>query len=123
MQTTEAQQLLLEILNNVTEGKSIEFHYIRSWREFNYYRQQLRATKLIIKVLRTSSKKLFKKYCKDVIAGIPGVNKILAYVKLTEAIDFYRRDLDILKQMLDEYDNYLGEGNFWHSLLGGQRMI
>lgn len=123
MQTTEAQQLLLDILKNVNEGNSIQFRYIRSWQDFRYCRQQLRSTKLIIKTLESSSKKLLKSYCKDVTSGISDVNTLLACTRLKDVIAFYEKDLDTLKRMLDDYDNYLGEGYFWYSFLGGKRVI
>jgi hypothetical protein len=71
--------------------------------------------------LRASASKLFKEYCKDVIAGISDITKLFAYARLQEIIAFYEKDLKTLKQMLDDYDYYLGDGHFWYSFLGGQR--
>ena len=121
MQQTEAQQLLLEILDYAKVHNSISFCYITSWQEFKYYRQQARATKVIVRILEDSFNNLFKSYCKDVIAGISDVNKILACVQLRNAIAFYKKELSTLQRMLDDYDDYLDQGNFWHSFLGGER--
>lgn len=117
------QQIILNILKYAETGQLIEFHLIKSWREFKYYWQQYRSTKLIIKTLEASVKKLFNSYCKDIIARVSDVNKILAYVQLQGVIAFYKKDLNTLKKMLDEYDEYLGQGHFWHSFLGGERDI
>lgn len=121
MNDTDAKQLVLDIINQAQEGKSIKFRYISSWSEFILYLRQAQSTKLIIKALKVSAKNLFKDYCKDVIAGISDVNKLLAYTKMLDIIEFYKKDLDTLKQMMDEYDKYLGEGHFWYSFLGGER--
>ena len=123
MDSTESKQLVSEIINKAREGKSLEFHLIIYWSEFRYYGRLAKANKLIIKTLRSSAKKLFKNYRKDVIAGISEVDKLLAYSQLLDIISFYEQELSTIKQMLDEYDEYLGQGHFWHAFLGGQRDI
>lgn len=123
MQTINVQQLLLKIFNTVDNEKPIEFHYIKTWQEFSYYRQYLKATKLILRILQKSSKSLFNNYCKDVVTGKATVIKILAYVRLNDAITFYNKELQVINQMLEDYDIYLGDGHFWFSFFGGQRII
>lgn len=121
MQDTDAQELLLNILNNAEEGKSIQFRFITSWSEFRFYWQNFRSTKLVIRVLRSAAKDLFKTYCEDIAAGSADFTKLLAYTEFQDVIAFYERDLNTLKKMLDEYDEYLGQGHFWYSFLGGER--
>ena len=123
MQDTEAQELLLSILNNAEEGKSIQFRFITSWSEFRFYWQNFRSTKLVIRVLRSAAKDLFKTYCEEIVTGSADFTKLLAYLEFQDIIAFYERDLDTLKKMLDEYDEYLGQGHFWYSFLGGEREL
>lgn len=123
MQDTEAQELLLEILNNAEEGKSIQFRFITSWSEFRFCSRQSKATKLVIRVLRSAAKDLFKTYCEEIVTGSADFTKLLAYSEFQDIIAFYERDLDTLKKMLDEYDEYLGQGHFWYSFLGGEREL
>ena len=92
-----------------------------SWREFRYYAGLAKATKVIIRMLKSSNTRLFKDYCRDVIAGISDFNKLLAYKELEDVIAFYEADLKTLNKMLDDYDEYLGQGHFWYSFLGGER--
>ncbi len=121
MQDTEAQQLLLDILTYAEEDRSIEFRLIKSWNEFRFCRQNAGSTKLVIRALRSAAAGLFKTYCKEVSTGSADFTKLLAYSQLQDVIAFYERDLDTLKRMLDEYDEYLGQGHFWYSFLGGER--
>lgn len=123
MEQAEAQEFLLEILNNAAEGKSIEFRFITSWSEFRFYQRSIRATKLIIKTLEEAADSLFKTYCKEVPTGSADFTKLLAYSEIQDVIAFYAKDLDTLERMLTEYDEYLGQGNFWYSFLGGKRYI
>ena len=122
MNDTETTQLIQAIINKAQEGKAQPYRTILYWSEFKYYRDLKKATKLVIGTLRISSKRLLKSYCEDVIAGISDVNKILGYTQLLDIIDFYQGELETLEAMLTEYDEYLGEGNFWYSILGGRRM-
>ncbi len=123
MNDTEAQQLLLDIIEYAEKGKLTEFRFITSWAEFRHYRQMVKGTKLTIRILDFAAKGLFKTYCKDITTGAQNVNKILAYSQLQNIKAFYERDLDTLKRMIDEYDEYLGQGHFWYSFLGGERIL
>jgi len=121
MQNVEAQELLLQILEQAQEGKVTEFHLIMTMSECKFYYRRYRADKLIIRTLKSAAKRLYKTYCKEVRIGTADAGKLFAYVQLQEVINFYTRDLTTIKQMLSEYDEYLGQGNFWYSFLGGER--
>ena len=121
MNDTETAQLILDIISKAQEGKAQPFRHILYWSEFRYYRRYQRSTKLIIKTLQLSAKNLFKEYCQDVIAGISDVTKLLAYEQLLAIAEFYEKDLETIQSMLSEYNDYLEDGNFWYSFLGGRR--
>ena len=74
--------------------------------------------------MRTSANKLFKEYCKGVIAGISDVTKILAYEQMLDIIAFYEEELETIQSMVDDYDEYLN--NFWNyigALFGERRDV
>jgi hypothetical protein len=73
--------------------------------------------------LRISSKRLFKSYCEDVIAGISDVNKILGYSQLLDIIAFYENELNTLQFMLADYTDYLEKGNFLNAIFGERRDV
>lgn len=116
--------LVQEIINKALEGDAHPFRPILYWSEFRYYHGWARSTKLVIRTLKTSAKDLFKEYCKDVIAGISDVTKILAYSQLLDIAAFYENDLNTVQQMLDDYDEYLGNfRNFIGALFGERREL
>ena len=123
MRDTEAQQLLLDILAHAEEGKFTEFRFITTWKDFIYYWRLSKSDKLIIKTLKEATNNIFKDYCKEVVLGTTDFTQLLACSQLQDAITFYEKDLSVIKRMLDEYDEYLGEGHFWHSFLGGERTL
>lgn len=123
MTEQETSLLIYELINKALEGDALPFKLITCWNEFLYYLRWRRSTKIVIKTLKTSANKLFKDYCKDVIAGISEITKLLAYKQLLEITAFYENELATVQKMLDEYDNYLDDwGNIWrHVFLGESR--
>lgn len=119
----EAQQLLLEIIKYAEEAESSKFQFIKTWDEFKFYRQKYKSSKLVIKVMKRCANNLFKTYYRELRSGVSDVTKVLAYSQFLDIIDFYKHELDTVKLMLDDYDEYLGQGNFWYSVLGGEREI
>ena len=123
MTDTEATQIIQDIINKAIEGRQHPFRSILYWSEFRYYKGWVRSTKIVLKTLNFAADNLFKEYCKDVIAGISDITKLLAYSQLQDIMAFYKKDLDTVQSMLLEYEDYLGEGNFWYSFLGGRREV
>jgi hypothetical protein len=124
MADQETIQVIQDIINRAQEGRAFPFRTIIYWSEFQYFKGYARSNKLIIKLLRTSANNLFKEYCKDVIAGISDITKILAYAQMLDIIAFYQKELETIQDMLDDYDEYLG--NFWNfvnALFGERRDV
>lgn len=121
MNDNETQQILEEILDYAENGEPIEFRLIKSLADYRSRLISYKATKLVIKMLKQSSKSLFKTYCKDVTSGISDVTKLIAYSQLGDIIRFYEQDLKTLYDMLDEYEEYIWSGNLFYSLMGGKR--
>ena len=123
MTEQDRTQLIVDIITKAQEGKSQPFRPILYWSEFSYYKKLARATKLIIKTLKISSNNLFKEYCLDVVNGTSDINKLLAYSQLLDILYFYTEELKTIKKMIKDYDDYLDNGNFWHSFFGGRREL
>jgi hypothetical protein len=47
--------------------------------------------------------------------------KLLAYQQLIQTSAFYKNEIKVFLEILDEYDAYLGKGNFLWSYFGGSR--
>ena len=124
MTDQEYTLIIQDIINRAQEGRAFPFRAIRYWGEFRYFQRYARSTRIIIHVLRTSANKLFKEYCKGVIAGISDVTKILAYEQMLDIIAFYEEELETIQSMVDDYDEYLN--NFWNyigALFGERRDV
>lgn len=120
MNNISAEQLLQAILEQA-EGESSEFRLIQSIADYRDCLRWYKANKIVIKILKISSKKLYKAYCRTVTSGISDVTQLVAYAQLGDVIAFYENELKTIYNMLDEYEEYLWQGNFIYALLGGER--
>lgn len=113
MLNTEAQELLLEILDHARETKPSEFRLLTDWESYRYCIKKRRSYKILVKGLKKSSDRMIKKYCKSVIAGISDLVTLLAYQRLVDAMNFYQKEVNTLSDMIDEYQTYMFSGNFF----------
>ena len=113
MLNTEARELLLEIIDHAKETKPSEFRLLTNWEDYRYYLGKCRSYKLLVKGLKKSSDRLFKKYCKSVIAGVSDLVTLLAYQRLINTMSFYQKEVETLQDMIDEYQTYMFSGNFF----------
>ena len=120
MNYQDSEQLLLAIIEQAQTEPS-KFRFIVSWSDYMYCINLYKSTKLVIKVLKTASKNLFKVYCKDVTSGISDFTQLVAYEELCEITGFYENELRTIYNMLDEYEEYIWAGNFFYACMGGER--
>lgn len=104
-------KILIELVERADTGDHIQFELIQSWEEYIRTYRKLRALQTVIKVLKTGSEKLFKFYCKDVKAGQADFNALLISQALVDTINFYKEELKVVHNMVDEYELYLLSGN------------
>lgn len=123
MTDQETTSLIQDIITKAQEERAFMFRAIRHWGEFRYFQRYAKSNKLIIKVLKASADNLFREYCREVIAGTSEITKLLAYDQMIGIITFYEEELKTIQSMLDDYDDYLGKGNFIYSFLGGRREV
>ena len=118
----ETEPLIQDIIDKAVKGKAQPFRLILYWSEFKYYKRLVLTLKLIIRMLTAAANNIFKDYCRDVIAGISDITKLIAYQEILEIKVFYENDLNTVNKMLDDYDEYLGDfGNFVRALFGERR--
>lgn len=121
MDEQAALLIISKILEQAQERKFTEFHLIDNFEEFLWYHDMEYSTKVVIKLLKRTSNNILKEYCKTVTSGISDVTQLLAYTQILDAVNFYKEELNIVTNMVDEYTRYLCHGNFWHAFLGGSR--
>ena len=118
MHNNEIQQMLMTIIEYAKSAKLSEFHFIRDWYDYRFCSAKCSSFKLLIKGLRKTSNRLFKKYCLSVASGEGNFNQLLAYQQLQQVIRFYQYELDNYTNMVHEYNAYLMDGHLISAFFG-----
>lgn len=123
MRETEAQEMIALLLNKAQENKHTEIRLITTYREFRAVKKQARALRIVLKILQNSANAVLKLYCKEVEVGEQDITKLLAYSQLLDVYAYYARELEIVNEMITEYDKYLDECDYLATLLGEVREV
>lgn len=118
-----AQNILLELAHYTEAGEHTKFQLLRNWQEYRFTCRAKMTLKILTKTLRATANKTFKGYCKAVAAGNADLNKLLAYKYTVKILNFYVKELEIITNMVYEYEAYLMEGHLLDSFFGEQRSI
>lgn len=121
MVTPELQEMILKVIEHAETAKLSEFQLITTWAEYRNYKGKRKAFKLLVNGLRKSSNRLFKRYCSAVISGISDFTTLLAYQRLIATKEFYEKEVEILTDMIDEYETYLFSGDLFWAYIGFRR--
>jgi hypothetical protein len=104
---TQAKEIIRLLIERAESGEHVPFKLIQTMREYFTVRTSRRAIKSVIKTLQLNDKRIFKQYCKSTPTGNADVTKLLICNALQDAAEFYKEELKILTDMIDEYDEYL----------------
>lgn len=121
MATAEFQEMILKVIEHAETAKLSEFRLITTWAEYRKFKDKRKAFKLLVNGLKKSSNRCFKRYCRAVTAGISNVSTLLAYQRLWATMEFYKKEVEILTDMIDEYETYLFSGDLFWAYIGFRR--
>lgn len=118
--STEEQEELFKVLTEKALAKDHNgFEYIKNTTEFGIIKKTVSGLLKIITLYERIIKNLYKTYCAQVIQGTQDFNMLYALRQYQECKAFYESELAIAKDMLEEYDAYLGKGHFLDQFLFG----
>ena len=110
MKTNE--DFVADLISNAEQAKHQQFRFITCWEAYKYYRKLRWSHILLVKGLKESTNKIFKKHCKAVRAGNSDILTMIAYCTVKNVLSFYEEELNTITDMLDEYECYLLRGNW-----------
>lgn len=119
----ETQEILLSLIDHARTGEHTKFEQLRFFSEYAGARAIDKATQKVVAILEGSAACIFKRYCKAVSNQQADVNSLLAYKQLQQAVDFYKEELHIIKDILEDYENYLWDGNFLKAFIFGEERL
>jgi hypothetical protein len=117
MNNSEDNNIIIDLIKRVDTAEHIAFEYIRSWPEYRTRQLNRRAIRMLIKSLDYSASNMLKEHCRTVYTGSADATKLFARRIIMRAVSFYQQELDIINDMISEYEAYLMEGNFLDQFL------
>ena len=123
MLDTEAQEIIIQLLQQAEEVPPSEFHSIATWSEYFYHVGQKRALKAVTRILKISADSTLKSYCAGVTEGHANFAELLAHVQLTDVYAYYKHELKITTDIINDFEDYTIKGGFIKMLLGIPREV
>lgn len=125
MKETDPQipELVSKIIQQAQDGQHTEFHLINYWSEYWYFLQLKKSVSCVLKILRNCSNSILNTYCREIQSGAVDFRKLLAYKQFVDITGYYSEELNILQQMILEYENYLTLDKLIPALFGKQRGV
>lgn len=111
MLDTEVIKVINRIIEYTQTGEHTEFHFLRSWPEYKYYKNKRKAFKQVIRMFKNIS----RRYRKRLGENTP------TYERLQQILNFYKKELDVVTEIIYEYEAYLLTGNYLSAMLGELR--
>lgn len=111
--TQEEQEELYELLTEKALSKDhTSFEYIKNTTEFSVMRQAVSGLESVIKLYECICEELYKAYCDQVLTGSTDFNMLYILRQNQECKTFYKKELEIAQDMIDEYWAYVWSGHF-----------
>lgn len=113
----EAEMLKYIMQKAFTEENS-KFTFIVSWQHRKAVKEYLQGMKQLVKTFNLKADMLEREYLEQILTDTQDVNLLTALVQILHCRDYYQREVDVVKDMLDEYRCYIHSGHLINTLLG-----
>jgi hypothetical protein len=114
-------QLAEQLIERAKTGEHTKFEFLRSIEEYFAAREVRKVVKKVVKSFTQTQKNLYKAYVKAVKISTDTLDVILAISELTQVINFYKIEIAILNDCIDEYACYVHSGHIIDTIIGNYR--
>jgi hypothetical protein len=118
--TTE--KFFTDLVERAQKGKQSDFEFIRCWAERNAVKTYVYGTEAVIRVFTNLCDAVYKTYLQQLRAGAGDLQTLLALKQFRDCRAFYERELEIAKDMLSEYYEYIWDWHIIDTLVGNYRL-
>lgn len=105
------EDVLLKLLERAQKNEHGKWEFIRSLEELNAVFTFRRAIRKIVTGFKRSTLQLLKTYKKEVRTHSPNLDVLLAAEEMANAFEFYKKEIEIAEDMIDEYKAYTCSGH------------
>ena len=113
----DPKEFFNELVKKALGGKQSDFEFIRTYEMCKVARYYKISTKRVSKAFKTLYKKLMKTYAKDILTGEQKLEMLMSMKRFEICYNYYRKECEIAKDMLQEYRSYLFSGHIFDQLV------
>lgn len=113
----DPKKVFEELVKKALKGKQSDFEFIRTYEACKVARYYKISTKRVSKTFKILYKKLMKAYAKDILTGEQKLEMLMSMKQFEICYDYYKKEYELAKDMLDEYHAYLTGGHILDQLV------
>ena len=113
----DPKEIFSELVKKALKGKQSDFEFIRNYETCKVARYYKISVKRVSKVFKTLYKKLMKTYAKDIMTGEQKLEMLMSMKQFEICYNYYKKEYELAKDMLDEYYVYLTSGHIFDQLV------
>ena len=113
----DPKKVFEELVKKALKGKQSDFEFIRTYEMCKVARYYKISVKRVSKTFKTLYKKLMKTYAKDILTGEQKLEMLMSMKQFEICYNYYRKECEIAKDMLQEYRSYLFSGHIFDQLV------
>ncbi len=118
--SADQEELFKALTERALVGTHSSWEWVRTLAECCVLYQAKRGLLKIVELYENVSAAVYREYCSQVLAGTAEFEMILAVKQFQVCKEFYIKEADLIKDMLDEYDAYVGSGHFLDQVVFGK---
>ena len=109
----DPKEIFGELVKKALRGKHSDFEFIRTYEMCKAARLYKTSIKTVYKTFKTLYKKLMKTYAEDIMADEQKLEMLMSMKQFEICYDYYKKEYELAKDMLDEYYAYLTSGHIF----------
>ena len=113
----DPKKVFEELVKKALKGKQSDFEFIRTYEMCKVARYYKISVKRVYKTFKTLYKKLMKTYAEDIMADEQKLEMLMSMKQFEICYDYYKKEYELAKDMLDEYYAYLTSGHIFDQLI------
>ena len=114
---TEDEKFFEAVVKKALSGKHSDFEFIKTYEACETARLYKISVKRLSKVFKTLYKKSMKTYAKDIMTDEQKLETLMSMKQFKICHDYFEKEREIAKDMLDEYYAYLTGGHIFDQLV------
>ena len=114
---SEDEKFFEAVMKKALSGKHSDFEFIRTYEACETARLYKISVKRLSKVFKNLYKELMKSYAKNIMADEQKLEMLMSMKQFKICHDYFEKECEIAKDMLDEYYAYLTSGHIFDQLI------